>query len=109
MQHQAMPHQDGGNDQPVHLVTHQHAVQDQHAADQVAGPSGLQGKELGNERGDVNDAAADAYGLPYAAVAELNTANDGPPSSQRMGAPPDAPISAHVHNAETEVCLHAVI
>lgn len=107
MQHQALPHQEGGNDQPVHLVSHPHAVQDQHAADQVAGASPMQAKDVANDRGDVSDAAADAYGLPYGTVANLSNPNEASAGHSRIGAPPDAPISAQSHGAHgsaMEVC-----
>eukprot|EP00892_Ulva_mutabilis_P006727 jgi/Ulvmu1/4426/UM002_0151.1 len=100
--HQALPQQDGGNNQSVHLVSHPHAGPDQHAPDQVAGPPPLQAKDVGIDRGNVNDAAADTYGLAYATAANLSTANEGPAGTTRIVAQPDASNSSQAHGSGTE-------
>lgn len=103
VQHQTLPHQDGGTDQPVHLVSHPHAVQDQHTADQGVAPAALQSKDVSGDRPDVSNAAPDAYGLAYGSVGDLNAANEGTPVNARMAPTRETALSSQVHGSESQV------
>lgn len=103
VQHQTLPHQDGGTDQPVHLVSHPHAVQDQHTADQGVASAAMQSKDVSNDRPDVSNAAPDAYGLAYGSVADLNPANEGTPVNARIAPTREPALSSQVHGSESQV------